>query len=151
MTLPVGNFEFATRSYAVASMAPAGSKLLVAIATENHNRCARRPDTHEKSTCRKNDLMRRREMIQSARHTATIQARAMHSAVLLRIFTSGCTVISCFDASWTGVSRATSTARCLQGFTGFIGRLRRPYLHTQMSDPIWKWAGDDALTCWLPT
>jgi len=60
MTLPVGNFEFATRSYAVASMAPAGSKLLVAIATENHNRCARRPDTHEKSTCRKNDLMRKK-------------------------------------------------------------------------------------------
>jgi heme oxygenase len=33
---------------------------------------------------------------------------------------------------------------------GFHRRLRRPYLHTQMSDPIWKWAGDDALTCWLP-
>jgi hypothetical protein len=75
----------------------------------------------------------------------------MHSAVPLRIFTSGCTVISCFDVSWIGISRATSTARCFQGFTGFIGRLRRPYLHTQMSDPIWKCAADDALTCWLPT
>ena len=75
----------------------------------------------------------------------------MHSAVPLRIFTSGCTVISRFDAYWTGVSRATSTARCLQGSTGFIGRLRRPYLHTLMSDPIWKLAGDNALTCWLPT